>query len=307
DRLGLDGLSHWMDVFGLGRPTGIGIAEVRGRLPDSAPATLDEAARNQAKWFGGIGQGYVGATPLQMANVAATIARNGVWMRPHLIATSDMRELEKRVPPSNGYRWSDVPERVALPISSQALAAAQEGMKRVANSLAGTGRLEREDGLIAAGKTGTAQAAHFLIPTLDENGKPVLDEKGNPLRTALAPSTFKNPDSLAPWYLGFGEKGTDVKHSWYIGYAPADHPRIAFAVLVEYGGSGGTAAKFIANKILDACIRQGYIASPNNLALGDGHAGTERTRAVPATSPTIPPALSTIPAAPTTNATDLIH
>ena len=34
----------------------------------------------------GIGQGQVHATPIQMANVAATIARNGVWKRPRLIA-----------------------------------------------------------------------------------------------------------------------------------------------------------------------------------------------------------------------------
>ena len=37
-------------------------------------------------FFGGIGQGFVAATPIQMANIAATIARRGIWMRPHLVA-----------------------------------------------------------------------------------------------------------------------------------------------------------------------------------------------------------------------------
>ena len=262
DRLGLDGLSHWMGVFGLGRQTGIGIPEARGRLPNSVPSTFGQAELNQAKWFGGIGQGQVGASPLQMANVAATLARDGLWMRPHLVPTDTMRELARRSTATIGYRWSDVPEQVQLPISAEAVAAAKEGMKRVANSAAGTGVLERKDGLIAAGKTGTAQAAPFTIPTLDENMKPVFDEKGKKLSVPLQPSSFHNPNKLVPWYLGYGEQGTDLKHSWYIGFAPADHPRVAFAVLVEYGGSGGGPAKFIANEVLSSCIELGYIPKP---------------------------------------------
>ena len=40
-------------------------------------------------------------------------------------------------------------------------------------------------------------------------------------------------------------------HAWYIAYAPADHPRIAVAVLVENGGFGAQAAAPIARAVFD--------------------------------------------------------
>lgn len=41
-------------------------------------------------------------------------------------------------------------------------------------------------------------------------------------------------------------------HSWFIGFAPADHPKIAFAVLVENGGYGAQVAAPVAERILEA-------------------------------------------------------
>ncbi|HZI83790.1 MAG TPA: penicillin-binding protein 2, partial [Casimicrobiaceae bacterium] len=40
-------------------------------------------------------------------------------------------------------------------------------------------------------------------------------------------------------------------HAWYIAYAPADHPRIALAVLVENGGFGAQAAAPVARAVFD--------------------------------------------------------
>ena len=40
-------------------------------------------------------------------------------------------------------------------------------------------------------------------------------------------------------------------HAWFVGYAPADDPQIAFAVVVEHGGHGGTSAAPIARKVLE--------------------------------------------------------
>jgi penicillin-binding protein 2 len=40
-------------------------------------------------------------------------------------------------------------------------------------------------------------------------------------------------------------------HAWFIAYAPADHPRIAVAVLVENGGWGAQAAAPIARLVFD--------------------------------------------------------
>jgi penicillin-binding protein 2 len=40
-------------------------------------------------------------------------------------------------------------------------------------------------------------------------------------------------------------------HAWMVGYAPAEKPEIAFAVMVEHGGHGGTTAAPIVRKVLE--------------------------------------------------------
>src|SRR5262249_27470088 len=75
----------------------------------------------------------------------------------------------------------------------------------------------------------------------------------------LGSHAHPNPPGRAPWYRGTGTDETHRSHAWYIGFAPADDPKIAFAVMVEYGGGGGATAGQIANKILDSCIRLGYL------------------------------------------------
>lgn len=40
-------------------------------------------------------------------------------------------------------------------------------------------------------------------------------------------------------------------HAWFVGYAPADKPEIAFAIVIEHGGHGGTTAAPVARKVLE--------------------------------------------------------
>jgi penicillin-binding protein 2 len=40
-------------------------------------------------------------------------------------------------------------------------------------------------------------------------------------------------------------------HAWFVGYSPTEDPRIAFAIVVEHGGHGGTSAAPIARKVLE--------------------------------------------------------
>ena len=245
DRMGVPRIHQAMDNFGLGRRTGIGIEESAGHIPnpDKTPAAL---LRSTA-WFAAIGQGQVLATPLQMANVAASLGRDGVWVRPHLLADQ---------PPSRDDRRN-------LGLSSQSLDAVRLGMIEVTNANGGTGNLITEvagpngemklvhvDDLLVAGKTGSAQATKLRVPIFDENGKAVF-ENGVRLCRVIEPDEY-------PWYRGWGEKKA-LSHAWYIGYAPADDPKIAFAVLVEYGGSGGMIAGPIARLVLEACQKEGYL------------------------------------------------
>jgi penicillin-binding protein 2 len=263
DRLGVEGLSYWMQTFGLGRMTGIGISEVRGRLPDSIPPDKVEERKSFAL-LGGIGQGYVAATPIQMANVAATVARSGIWMRPRLVSDDVSRQLRAiaALHPSTQPSWTDLPDTGQdLKLSPAAVAAAQDGMFRVVNTVGGTGNVLFRENLQISGKTGTAQAAPYSIPQRDKNGEKII-ENGKVKKFFPAPSTPQNPNPLAPWYLGFKDKGStelELKHAWFIGYAPSHHPKIAFAVLVEYGGSGGSGAGTIAKRIIDECVEHGYV------------------------------------------------
>ena len=138
-------LSDWFDKFGLGRLTGIGIEENPGLLyrPTDANKILAQTQTLSA----GIGEGHIQATPIQMANVAATLARNGIWMRPRLIAADDLGRFTTRpsvTPP---------PDVVDLHLSADALQAVQKGMREVCS----------EDG------TGAAILPEKQDPPLDQD------------------------------------------------------------------------------------------------------------------------------------------
>lgn len=260
DRLGIGGLSYWYDRFGLGRPTGVGIAEMSGRIPSDFVA--QRRAERGISWSSAIGQSQVAATPMQMANVAATLARSGIWVRPTLVPRSaDALSVAAR-PPAPATNPSPWPERVDLGLSQQAIAEAHDGMKRVVNSPAGTGKAARSDdpGVLTAGKTGSATSAPLKLVRRDASGKLLRDAKGNVSYDAVIVGTTANPNPAAPWYRGIGlDELKPASHAWFIGYAPADNPKIAFAVMVEYGGGGGPAAGGVAKQIVEACKKRGYL------------------------------------------------
>ncbi len=48
-------------------------------------------------------------------------------------------------------------------------------------------------------------------------------------------------------------RGSDIpSHSFFVGYAPAENPEIAFVIFIKYGGTGGTSAVPVARKILES-------------------------------------------------------
>ena len=248
DKLGVERLSHWMREFGLGQKTGIGLPEVDGLVPDEV--TFPAGQKQSSTWFAGIGQGPINATPIQMANVAATIARDGLWQRPTL--ATDPADA-----PAN-----DGPDRRDLHLDPAGLVAAHRGMMAVVESPAGTGTQIRRDDMLLAGKTGTPQAAALFETTVGEDGKLV--------RRRVRLGTDENPNPEAPWYRGtIGEDGKEIRsHAWVIGYAPADNPKVAFAVFIEYGYSGGVAAGSVVDVLLQACVDEGYLHPTGKPAAG---------------------------------------
>jgi penicillin-binding protein 2 len=256
DRLGMQRLAHFYDLFGLGRPTGIGIDESAGRIP--SVAATPQADLESTTWFCGIGQTQVLATPIQMCNVAATIARDGVWMRPTLIK-DEGGSLKDEKNDSSDSSFILHPSSLDLNLSQSALAAARAGMVRVVNSPTGTGRDAHLDDILLAGKTGTAQAAKFTMPERDAGGNLLHDAQGKIIYDTIEPSTFVHTNPKATWYWAWGSDFKDLSHAWFIGFAPANKPTLAIAVMVEYGGHGGATAGKLASKIIQTCADDGYL------------------------------------------------
>ncbi len=248
-RGGTDQLDSWLRRFGLGEPTGVGLIERSGLTPRAMPENGppgDPLFRTRNTWFGSIGQGFVQATPMQMADVAATLARGGVRLRPRLLDDGSPREP------------------VDLKLDKTAVEQMHAGMKAVINTPAGSGkRINPRLPLEISGKTGSAQADPIIIALRDEDGHPIRDERDRVVyRRVTEYSTRGNPNPAAPWYRRTNdpsEKRAEVTHAWFIGYAPADEPTVAFAVFVEYGGSGGYASGSVAAQIVQSLVEHGYL------------------------------------------------
>lgn len=155
-------LAQYARAFGLGEPTGVrGIDESPGTVPD--PAWKRRATGQD--WFGGdaanlaIGQGFLTATPLQMANLYAALANGGVLRTPLLV---------KRVVPKNGGAPEvfEARERRRLPLSAAALDAIRSAMRETAAHPKGTAYYAfRGFGVPVAAKTGSAEFQGERPPT----------------------------------------------------------------------------------------------------------------------------------------------
>ena len=96
-----------------------------------------------------------------------------------------------------------------------------------------------------------ASVAEFLIytPMLGAGGGYLAFITGNLINMKIPCAV--NARDIAGTKTGTAENETDKDHAWFVGYAPAENPQIAVAVLLEYdGGAGGTNAGPIAKNII---------------------------------------------------------
>ena len=155
-RLGLGQWQKMVKTFGLGEKLGVDMGqEKRGLIP--SPDYYDKRL-GYHKWNYktvyslSIGQGEIGITGLQMANVMATIANRGYYYAPHFV-----RSVGKSGQPEPEYR-----QRHYTAVDTALFKYIIPGMCEVVDGRGGTGSLAslRQFGIAVAGKTGTVQNAH---------------------------------------------------------------------------------------------------------------------------------------------------
>lgn len=218
DGLGIDALSRFARMFGLGDPTGVDLIGESGGLVPSVRwkrQNLDQEWVPMDTYEMSVGQGYLTVTPLQMANVAATIANGGTLYRPQLV----LQTLDARGNVVSDYK-PDVTRK--LTVKPEYLARVRQGM---VDALA-SGRTDQ-------GTTFDGVAKLAAVPGF--SGGAVV---GSP--------PFGTPDS----------NGNLPTHGWFVGFAPADQPRIALAIFLERGSGPEDAAK-VARQIFTYYQKQG--------------------------------------------------
>ncbi len=224
--LGIDRMHEFMTAFGFGNTTGIDISgEKTGLMPSRDWKRTAFSERAEQVWFPGetiitgIGQGFMLATPLQLANAAAILAARGKRFQPRLIrATRD---------PLTSTLIENAPvELQPVPVTNPAhWDAIIEAMTRVVHGEHGTARgIGRGAEYRIAGKTGTVQ-----IFTIGQEDVYEAEEVAERLR----------------------------HHALFLGFAPVDNPEIAIAVVIENAGSGAAAAAPAARAVLDAWFEPG--------------------------------------------------
>jgi penicillin-binding protein 2 len=256
-QMGIENMHRFLSRFGFGQKTGVDLeGEMSGLLPNPE---WKRRRFNQPWWPGetviaGIGQGYMLATPMQLAVATMAIANDGVVYQPQLLrAWQD---------PGTGRMHYAAPRILGrIPLKPENLRVVKQAMVEVMLP-GGTAAAAGAGAAYAfAGKTGTAQ-----VIGIKQGAR--YDEK-----------------RIAAHHRD---------HAMFIAFAPADAPRIAVAVMVENGGSGSGTAAPIARKVIDYWLlgkRRDQVA-PQTAAPPAGGEGEEREDSVPALEPADPPAVN---------------
>ena len=229
--LGVWRLAEYARALGYGKLTGIELpGEQEGLVPDPTwkRTTQFENWSTGDTYITTIGQGYVLSTPLQVLVSFATIANDGVMMKPTLVkqvTTPDGGMIQAFTPTQV---WDITQDNIINEIIDNELTGntknvepwvidlIKEGMRMVVTE--GTAKAEFEGfNFNAAGKTGTAEYCDNVAQSLN------LCQPGN-------------------W----------PAHAWFVGYAPYDNPEIVVVAFVYNGREGSTVSAPIVRKVLEA-------------------------------------------------------
>jgi penicillin-binding protein 2 len=215
----MDRLAKYGADLGLGAPTGLGLnGEEGGFLPTEEWYREQKRENPKAEGFQ-VGQALNAV--IGQGSTRVTILQMATLYAA--IANGGklwLPQIVDHVEAPDGQVLEEFPPRVRreITVSPENLALVRQALVGVVNEPKGTAFKARSKDIEVAGKTGTAQV----------HG-----------RHADTQGTYE---------------GTE--HAWFVGFAPAGHPKIALAVLVEHGGHGGEVAAPVAVEIVDNYFAQ---------------------------------------------------
>ena len=237
-RVGIDRIAEMAKRFGLGQKLDL---DIPGSRPGMIPTKAWKRAIIGQPWVLGetlvsaIGQGFVLATPLQLATMTARLANGGKAVTP-FIARDVMAD----------DKLSGRPE---VPVPDMGIN--QHHLKLVVNAM----------GLVTNTRRGTAYRARIMVPGMAMAGKTGTSQVRRITRAERAVGIIKNHQ--LPW------KRRD--HALFVGFAPVEAPRYAVAVVVEHGGGGSSVAAPIARDIMVETLKR----DPAGQAPGADVAGSQ--------------------------------
>jgi penicillin-binding protein 2 len=231
-RMGIDTIHSFLSQFGFGQNFALDVGYARtGVLPSRA---WKQATRNEP-WYPGdtinssIGQGYMWATPLQLATATAIAANKGVVVKPRMLAAIDGEPFEPQDPNPLGNVQIDNPEHWRYIEESMTMVVHRpysQVFRDYGTAYEAIARADRDMSYKMAGKSGSAQVVSIAQDILQSEDIDVSD---------------LNKD-----------------HALFVAYAPAQHPtikpQIAVAVFVENGQHGSSVAGPVAKAVIDSYL-----------------------------------------------------
>jgi len=213
--MGIDQIHDSLSYFQFGKKTGI---DLPGELGGILPSREWKKINKEEPWYRGetlitgIGQGFMTASPLQLALATAAIANKGQLLTPQVMMHSQSKKGD--IFEEQNHKAQQIPIK---DIDNWELII--EAMKQTVYGKFGTAkRLNNKLQYSLAGKTGTAQV--FGLDPEEEYIAENIEEK---LRD----------------------------HALFTGFAPIENPQVAIAIIVENAGSGSSIAAPLARELLD--------------------------------------------------------
>ncbi|CUB02381.1 penicillin-binding protein 2 [Marinomonas fungiae] len=221
NKMGITPIHTFLSKFGFGQSS---ILDLNGASSGLLPSNEWKKARYKEPWYPGdsvnvgIGQGFMVATPIQIATANAAMAARGHMYYPRMVQTindmpatfEDNEGVEHKITLKDQRNW----ERMVV------------AMEKVVTDAHGTGRRLQGTEYKIAGKTGTGQV--FSLADDQEYDANSLDKRLH-------------------------------DHALFIGFAPADDPKIAVFAIFENGGSSAKPAD-LTKALFDAYLYDNYPA-----------------------------------------------